>query len=230
MAGDVRPGVFYDTLRSMTLYAQGVSPRTRRFSNVLLADERDPDASLLVLAHDGYVDPNGSGGQLRLVLSDGEIHRSAALGQDYAVVTFQKASLNINVGGDLLHRYHFGAAREELAPEDLVERAQRARKDGDLGAARSFEVSLQRRTAAPLAVVAFALCGVPLAMRRRQRSRALGAMATLAMFVGYYLVSRGGELAAEGGRLPPMLGAHAANLLFAALGLILLRRAGRVEA
>jgi lipopolysaccharide export system permease protein len=230
MAGDVKPGVFYDALRSMTLYSQGVSPKTRRFNNVLLSDERDPEASLLVLAHEGVVDPHGSGGTLRLVLSDGEIHRASAQGDDYAVVTFQKASLDIGVGGDLLRNYRFGASREELTPEELRERADKAWQDKDYGAFRNFEVARHHRGAAPLAVVAFAACGVPLAIRRRQRSRALGAVATLGIYVGYYVCSRAAELAAEGGRLPPLLGAHLANVLFVALGVVLLHRAARVEA
>ncbi len=230
MAGDVKPGVFYDALRSMTLYTQGVSPRTRRFSNVLLSDERDPEASLLVLARSGEVDPHGSGGTLRLVLTDGEIHRASAVGEGYAVVTFQKGSLDIGVGGDLLRNYRFGAAREELTPQELRERADRALAAGDLGAARALQTAWHHRLAAPLAVVAFAAFGVPLALRRRQRSRALGAVATLGMYVGYYVCSRAAELAAEGGRIPPWAGAQLANVAFVALGLWLLRRAARVEA
>ncbi|MGC4113636.1 MAG: LptF/LptG family permease [Myxococcales bacterium] len=230
MAGDVKPGVFYDALRSMTLYSQGVSPKTRRFNNVLLADERDPEASLLVLAHEGVVDPHGSGGTLRLVLSDGEIHRSSAQGDDYAVVTFEKASLDIGVGGDLLRNYRFGASREELTPVELKERSARAAANADWGGFRMYETAWHHRVAAPLAVVAFAAFGVPLALRRRQRSRALGAVATLGMYVGYYVCSRGAELAAEGGRVPPFVGAHLANVLFVVLGLVLLRRAARVEA
>lgn len=228
MAGDVKPGVFYDTLNAITLYAQGVSPKTRRFSNVLLSDERDPEASMLVLARDGSVDPRGASGSLSLLFADGEIHRATAAGEDYALLTFEKASLAIGVTGDLLRRYSFGAAREELTPEQLDELAAKADRDGDERAARKFRVAKKTRVAAPLAVVAFAVCGVPLAMRRRQRSRALGALATLGMFVGYYVVARAGELQAELGRVPPTVGAFAANALFVAVGLVLLRRAARV--
>jgi lipopolysaccharide export system permease protein len=228
MAGDVKPGVFYDTLSAITLYSQGVSPRTRRFANVLLSDERDPEASLLVLAREGYVDPHGSGGTLRLVLTDGEIHRAAAAGQDYAVVTFQRASLNIGVSDDLLKRNQFTAAKEELSPHQLRLRAEQAQEHGDDVSARDLFLARARRTAAPLATVAFAMCGVPLAIRRRQRSRALGALATLAMFVGYYVVARAAEIAAVNGRVPPTLAAWLANLLFAAVGVVLLRRAARV--
>ncbi|MBI5543760.1 MAG: LptF/LptG family permease [Deltaproteobacteria bacterium] len=228
MAGDVKPGVFYDTLNAITLYSQGVSPKTRRFSNVLLADERDPDASLLVLARNGYVDPHGGGGTLRFVLGDGEIHRSAASAEDYAVLTFQHATLNIGVTDDLLRRNQFGRPREELTPGELGERAERAEREGQAAEARSLRVAEARRTAGPLATVAFALCGVPLAMRRRQGSRALGAVATLAAYVGYYVVARAAEVAAEQGRLPALLAAHLANLLFVAIGIALLRRAARV--
>ena len=229
MAGDVRPGVFYDTLSAITLYAQGVSPKTRHFSNMLLSDERDPEASILVLARDGYVDPHGGGGTLRLVLTDGEMHRSAASAHDYALITFQQSSLNIGVRNDLLRRNNFGLVREELTPDELTVEAERYDREGKEYEARSVRIWREKRFAAPLATVAFTLCGVPLALRGRRRSRAMGAVWTLAMYVGFYVVARAAEVSADAGRISPLLSAHVANLLFAGLGLVLLRRVGRAE-
>jgi lipopolysaccharide export LptBFGC system permease protein LptF len=120
--------------------------------------------------------------------------------------------------------------KEELDPSELAARAQEAERAGQQREARAFRVAKARRTAAPVATVAFALCGVPLAMRRRQRSRALGAVATLAVYVGYYVVARGAEIAGDGGHLPAVLGAWLPNLVFAGLGLALLLRSARVEA
>jgi len=229
MAGDVKPDVFYDTLNAMTLYTQGVAPVSRRFHNVLLSDERDPSASLLVLAKDGYIDPHGGGGTLRLVLGDGEIHRAAASADDYLVLTFDRATLNIGVSDDLLRRNAFGAAKEELTPWELRVRAEKAEREGQVDEARVLRAARAKRTAAPLATVAFALCGVPLAMKRRQRSRTLGALATLALYIGYYVVARAAELLAESGQLPPFFAAHLANAMFSLIGLALLWRAARVE-
>ena len=230
MAGDVKPGVFYNALNDMTLYAQGVAPQTRQFTNLLISDERDERAAMLVLAHGGLVDPHGGGSGLGMLLSDGEIHRSDATGGNYAVVTFQDATLNIGVDRDILRKNKFGSAtNEDLTPEELEEGAQLARARGDERDARRLEVARARRVASPFASLAFALCGVPLALGRKRGARTVGALAAMAGFVSYYVVARGGELLCDGGHLSPLLAAHLPNLLFAFMALWLMWRAARVE-
>jgi lipopolysaccharide export system permease protein len=229
MAGDVKPGVFYDALSDMTLYAQGVSSRTRRFENVLIADERDPDSSMLLLARRGWVDPQGSGSMLKLVLGDGEIHRATGSGSDYAVVSFESGTLDIQVDSDLLRKNRFGAAKEELTSSELAEAAREARARGDQHSARSFDIARFKRVAAPLSTVVFALCAVPLALGGRRRSRGLGALATLLAYVGYYVLVRTGDVLGEGGKLPALLAAHLPNLVFLGLSIVLVRRSTRAE-
>ncbi len=232
MAGDVKPGVFYDAIDNVTLYAQSVAPRTRRFENVLLADERDPEASLLVLARRGYIDPQGGGGSLAMVLDDGEIHRAGQGGDDYAVAGFERGSINFDVGGNVIvSRGQMRLPpREEMTPGDLYQAEQRALAEGSERTARSLRFTRVKRVAAPLATVAFALCGVPLALGRRRASRALGAMATLAIYVGYYVLARAAELRAESGVLDPTLAAFAPAAAFLGLAAVLVRRASRAEA
>jgi lipopolysaccharide export system permease protein len=226
MAGDVKPGVFYDALSDMTLYAQGVSPETRKFTNVLIADHRDDRAPMLLLARRGFVDPFGGGSGLRMLLSDGEIHRSSAEGEDYAVVGFEEATLNVAVDRDLLRGNKFGSAsNEEMTPDELSESARRAEAAGQPNEARSYEVARARRVASPLSALAFALCGVPLALGQRRGGRTLGAVATLLAFIGYYIVARGAELLAEGGALRPSVAAHLPNVAFALVAVLLMRRA-----
>ncbi|MBR2978461.1 MAG: LptF/LptG family permease [Myxococcaceae bacterium] len=133
MAGDVKPGVFYDALRGITLYAQEVDPHSRRFSNVLLVDERAKDDSTIWLARTGYVEPHGSDASLLLQLSEGEIHRAAehAAGEHAAstVADFERCTLNIQAK-ELLKKNRFGATRREaMLPGQLKELAQELRDE-----------------------------------------------------------------------------------------------------
>jgi len=240
MAGDVKPNTFYDTLNDITLYVQGVNPKTRKFQSVLLADERDlaaeagsnsRRASMLVLAREGTVDPAGGGANLRMILEHGEIHRSATEGDDeYALVFFDKATFTIAVEGDLLRKNKFGMSKEELTPAELLEVAREREEAGDLRAAAAYELAHAKRLAGPLATLALALCGVPLAMGRRRKSRGVGAIATLAIYIGYYVIARSVDVTVEKLLVPPLLAAHVPNLVFAALGLVLVRRSVRAEA
>ncbi len=78
--GDVRPGVFYEDLTNLTLYAQGVDKERGVWTHVLVHDDRDPRAPLLVLAHEGTVNPSGRGASLAVGLRSGEVHRAEHTG------------------------------------------------------------------------------------------------------------------------------------------------------
>lgn len=133
MAGDVKPGVFYDAIRGITLYAQEVDPHSRRFSNVLLVDERTPEDSTIWLARAGYVEPHGSDASLLLQLEEGEIHRAAERDAGEraasAVANFTRGTLNIQAK-ELLKKNRFGATRREaMLPGQLQELAQDLRDE-----------------------------------------------------------------------------------------------------
>jgi lipopolysaccharide export system permease protein len=137
--------------------------------------------------------------------------------------------MNMAVDRDLLRKNRFGMPKEELTPAELAEAARLAEAAGRPRDARAYWVAHDKRLAAPLAAVIFALCAVPLALGRRGGARALGTVASLVAYVGYYVLSRAGEVMAEGGQLPPLLAAHSANLVFLVIGLLLIHRAARVE-
>ncbi|MDR0966144.1 MAG: LptF/LptG family permease [Myxococcales bacterium] len=133
MVGDVKPGVFYDALRGITLYAQEVDPDSRRFTNVLLVDERSPKDSTLWLAQSGHVDPHGRGASLLLLLSDGELYRAserdAGERAASAIAAFERCTLNIQAK-DLLRKNRFGATRREaMVPSQLAAYAQHLRAE-----------------------------------------------------------------------------------------------------
>lgn len=133
MAGDVKPGIFYDAIRGITLFAQEVDSKSRRFTNVLLVDERENSESTLWLARGGYVDPHGSGSSLLLQLDDGEIHRATEGDSDQeassVMATFDQCTLNIQAR-ELLKKNRFGATRREaMLPSQLKAAAAKQRQE-----------------------------------------------------------------------------------------------------
>ncbi len=165
MAGDVKPGIFYDAIRGITLYAQDVDPHSRRFSNVLLVDERSPEDSTIWLARSGYVEPHGSDASLQLQLTDGEIHRAserdAGEHAASAVADFEKCTLNIQAK-ELLKKNRFGATRREaMLPGQLQALAQDLREEA---AALRAEVERKRGDSAPQQALSRADAGHPPAL------------------------------------------------------------------
>ena len=225
VVGDVKPGVFYEDLSNLTLYAEQVEQPDGRWTHVLLNDDRDPAAPLLMLAQRGRVNTQTSGQVLTLVLGDGEAHRSTQGSASYSVVSFQEAEIAVGVEGSLGRRNRFRSPKEELTPSELLQAADEAERTG--GDSRSFLIALHNRLGNALAPLSFALLGTPLAIGRRQGGRAWGYLLTLGGYVLFYLLMRLFEQLAQQGQLPVALAGQLTNLLFCAAGLEAMYRVNR---
>ncbi|HZX40611.1 MAG TPA: LptF/LptG family permease, partial [Myxococcaceae bacterium] len=213
--GDVRPGVFYEDLTDLTLYAQEVDRERGVWTHVLVHDDRDPRAPLLVLAHEGTVNPSGRGASLSVGLRAGEVHRAEQTGTDYAILTFRDGNLSVGVEDSILRKNHFRSPKEELTPRELLAAADEARGGGKSPA--PFLTAFHVRLAQGLTPLAFALFGVPLAMSSRA-ARTRGYLLALGVYVAYYIVERSFENLGTAGRLAPWLVGMAPNLVFGAFG------------
>ena len=91
-----------------------------------------------------------------------------------------------------------------------------------------FKLELARRTAIPLACVAFVLLGIPLAIFARPSGKSIGIAIALILVMLYYWMIQWGSGMVEKGHDVGLLIIFLPNLLMAALGLILLRRAIRL--
>ena len=218
--GDVKPGVFYEDLTNLTLYARGVDARRGVWTQVLVHDERDPRAPLLVLASEGKVSPEGEGTALTVGLRDGEVHRAERTGGDYAVLTFDRGELAVGVEDSLLRKNRLSSPIEELTPGELLAAARQAHARGQSPAV--FLTAFHVRLGEGFTPVAFALLGVPLAMRLR-RARGMAYLLTLSFYVLFYVVQHTFENWGSTGRLPPLLAGQGPNLIFGAAGLLALR-------
>lgn len=225
LQGDVKPGVFFDDLTGLTLYAEDVDPVTHAWHHVLVHDDRDRNAPLLVLADHGRLQ-DAPGSAVALELEDGQVHRSGgATSPDYAVLTFQKGRIEVGLDEAFFRKNTFRSATEELTLPQLREAAHRAEQEG--GEAPRLWTAFQRRLAMPLAPLAFALIAVPLATRLRKGARASGFALAAGSFALYYVVGRAGQQWGDAGKLVPWLAAQLPNLAFALAGLCLLALARR---
>jgi lipopolysaccharide export system permease protein len=121
-------------------------------------------------------------------------------------------------------------AKEERDPDgmgfaELRRWIERFRQSG--GEARPYLVDMHLKLAMPFVNVITVLIGASLSTRLRRGGTALGFGLSLIISFLYYSLIRAGQALGHGGTLPPVLAAWAANLIFGALGLILLLRAQR---
>jgi lipopolysaccharide export system permease protein len=215
VSADVRPGVFYEEIPGLTLYAEQVSAGS--WHHVLISDRSDPRAPLLALADGGRLEV-APGESMRLVLRGGEIHREDAGAGDYVIASFARASVAVGLGGALGERNRLNGSPFELRAEEIAAlAAERGARDPEEG--RRWRAFLHRRVAGPAGILAFALLAVPIGASRRG-GRAFGYAATLLSVIGYYAVMRLGEGLAQRGVLAPWLGPHLGNVVGAAAGIL----------
>jgi lipopolysaccharide export system permease protein len=222
--GDVKPGVFYDDLSELVLYAEKIDKKAGTWTHVLLHDERDRRSPLLVLAERGKVNPSGPGAALTLSLEDGAVHRIQRAGPEYTMLRFRRADVAIGVQESITRKNRFRSPEEELTPGELLEAAQQAR--AHRRPAEPFLTAFHLRLGELFTPLAFALVGGPLAMSRRQ-ARGRSYLLTLGAYVLYYVLTRTFENLGDHGRMAPWLAGELTNFIFAAAGAIALFRMAR---
>jgi lipopolysaccharide export system permease protein len=222
---DLKPGVFYDQVTDLTLFAETIDPATGEWRHVLVHDERDHQAPLLLLARSGGVVPASdvvavpdvSDGAMKLRLEDGEAHREGD--GDYSKVKFKSAILNIGVEGSLLRRNTFRSPDEELTLAELWAEIRRQRVAN--GWWQVPAVAFHRRLGLPLAALTFVWLGVPLAIGTSARgSRARGYLFGILAIAGYYILQHLGIGWGADGKLAPWLAGELANAVALGAGAV----------
>jgi lipopolysaccharide export system permease protein len=212
ISGDVKPGIFYEEIPGFTLYAQEVEGR--RWRHVLISDQTDREAPLLVMARAGRIETAPHGGSLQLRLEQGELHREELKASEYVTAMFARSQLTLG----LPTRFH--RTRDEHTPEELMLQIERFDDEGKVAEGRSWRAFFHRKLANSLSILAFALVAVPIAAARRG-GRAFGFTATLFTVAGYHSLMRVAEGMGQRGVIPPSLSPHLPNLACAVIGLAL---------
>ena len=197
------PGVFNDNLPRFMIYVadEETGPHPS-WKGLLIEDDVGDGAPLLALAESGRVE-DGGGETLALRLFRGELHRSEPKGE--TVARFAEGRFLVGVQDPVARKNKFANNESQLPAEVVRERIIEADRQGWTRDAARLRLELVRRWAVPLACLAFALLGVPLAASARG-SRGSAYLITLGAFVGFYALSRLGVAFAESGLNPWVAG------------------------
>ncbi len=220
---EVRPRVFDERFPRLVLYVQDVEAAGTRWRGLLLAEAGgETGASRLTLADEAIIVPGSERSRFQLSLRNGSTHEYSAREPDrYSVSTFGQSDVPVSV------------AQAAALPPERVPLGERPLAQlypqGPAYDAREAGVEFHRRFALPAACLVFALAGVPMGARPRRGGRAIGAILTVLLICGYYLLFIVGVGMARRGALSPLLGLWAANFITAAAALIALPRMEQIH-
>ncbi len=219
---EVQPRVFYEGFPKAVLYVQDVvsAQRVAVWKGVFLADLSNPTSPRITLARQGLLVSEGPS-SLRLHLTRGSTHETnPASVEDYQISTFEDTDIPIELPTADSDAPKGQAPIGTMATMALWRRAQTA---GGLDA-RWAGLEFYRRLALPTACLVLALVGIPLGLSAKKGGKSSGFVITIILVFTYYSVSLVGVSLAKEGKVPVILGAWLADLVFLAGGVVLLYR------
>jgi LPS export ABC transporter permease LptG/LPS export ABC transporter permease LptF len=220
---EVRPRVFYDRLFPNLMFLVMDTPTSSEYwQKVILADLANPDSPRVTFAEEGRLLIDRGNRTVSFYLKNAELHQVSQLEPD----DYQRqASAELWLP---LPTANF------FPPEDFnIPRGARELGLAQLQTAYSetglpvYLTEIHKKFSIPFACYVFGVLGVALGIRNRRDGRSWGFVASLSILFVYYVLIDVGESMANNGRLSPLLGMWAANLVLGGFAIILLVRAAR---
>ncbi len=211
-----RGNVHYQGEKERTYYAERYDLMLKTFTNMIIHEYQGSSLRRRTDAKKAYWD----GAQW--VLLNGAIRDFTAQGEK--ITTFKKIEVK-----DLPERPE-DFEKEDIDPEEMNFRQLRiyidklARSGGPVD---KYRVDLYFKFSFPFTNLIFAVIGAALASAKRKPSMATGFGLTLMISFTYYGVLRIGQALGHNGVIEPLFGAWIGNVIFVAVGGVLLYRANK---
>jgi LPS export ABC transporter permease LptG/LPS export ABC transporter permease LptF len=221
----IQERTFSASFGQFTVYVQEVSPSQVALKGLLVADERDPTVSRVIVAREGRLLTDEAQKRIVLRFLDGQIAEADvgdARRSRYTAFSIYDMSLPLE---SPFNPGRLDKPERDLGLRELLRQARSLQAEGQI--ATPYWVELHKRFALPVAVLVFTVVGFPLGIRMQGGGRAAALAVSLAIVVGYYLVFTFLEGLANRGRLPPAVALWLPNAVFGAAGAVLLLGAAR---
>lgn len=222
----IRPGVFEEGFSNLVLYIRDATPDKSIWKGVFLADVSKKDQPKITLAETGTLFNDIQQKKLQLHLSNGATHSVSIRTQGlYDLATFNETDIPVaalNGAADELQ-----TQPRKIIEMDSLELLNRWRLGPGTSPDTQKEhreqlVELSKRAALPFGVIIFSILAIPLGVISKKGGKSYGFVVSLGIFLVYFLLLSVGEGFAKSGRLSPVLGPWAGNLVFLVLGAYLL--------
>jgi LPS export ABC transporter permease LptF/LPS export ABC transporter permease LptG len=220
---EIQPRVFIEQFPNLLLYLEDVTGSRSRWRGVFIADTTQRDQVKVTLAESGVLVNEADNDRLVIHLTHGMTHEIDAQNPaQYSVVSFTDTDIPVP-----LDQGSASGSESQSPPLLFLQRLmERTRNPSERQAAL---VELHYRFALPVASLVLALVGISLGLSTRKGGKAVGLIMALLLFFIYYIIMAFGLSFAKQGRLPPVIGLWMANVIFAAVGVIMLAQLNSVH-
>ncbi len=215
--GELKPRVFYEGFDELTLYVREISPAG--WSDVFLADSREPDHLDVSIAEHGRVEIDRQRQTVDLVLYNGARHRSDAT-DPAAYELHEFGDIRISLGTESVFPQSTPQpGLNELTLPELRMEVEAMRARGESPHRPIMEI--HERFSVPIACLVFALVGVGLGITTRKDAKSSSFALGIGVIFVYYVSMYLPEAMAKGALVSPHLAKWLPNIVLGIAGLIL---------
>jgi lipopolysaccharide export system permease protein len=216
----IREKVFVDDFQGILLYAETIPAHGDFLEGVLISDSRIGREPSTIIARRAYLVSNPDTMVITLRLEDGSTHTVDSGLTHYRKMDFRFYDVRLDLVSTLAGDKNPGTkSSTEMSLSELT--AMLGKGGVKEEALRELAIELNKKLSIPFSCLVFALIGMPLGIRAHRSVRSRGFTIGLFLVLVYYLFRLSGEALVETGRLSPIIGTWAPNLIFAASGILL---------
>ena len=217
---EVKPRVFYQGFPGVVLYVRDVDVQGIEWSDVFLADSRDPATPQVYIAEKGRVVIDRERRLVDIVLTSGSYHRvDPEDPATYNVHGFEETILSVDP--DTV--FPAGGPPRGLAEMTILELQAEVAALRDQGLSPHNPImQIHQKFSLPVACLVFAIIGLALGVTSRKD----GKLASFALGIGvvfaYYILMYGSEAMAKAEIVSPHLAMWLPNIILGVVGVVLL--------
>ncbi len=184
---DVRPQVFFTNFPNLVLYTRDVVPGGGGWKDVLVADTRKPDTTMLYMAKRGRLILDRQKQTVDLVLQDGTQYSHRGVdGKQVDTFRFPKELIVTLNPKEVFARFEVMRGLAELTIPQLLEQA--AFKSGIRLPAHQEMEYIHQKVSFPAASLVFAIIGVALGLTVARDGKLAGFVVGIAVIFVYYIL------------------------------------------
>jgi len=222
----IKEKVFNDDFKGLVLYADKIPLHGDYMEGVFISDNRLVKDPTTIVAEKGYLVSNPASMTVTLRLRNGSTHSVDSNLKTYKRMDFSSYDINLDLSSPM-EKEGTGTDKKsrEMNIQELLERSKKL--DSSSALKRELVIEINKKFSIPLSCIVFAILGLPLSIGQVRSGKSRGFTVGLLVIMIYYVLQLGGEGLGETGRISPVIGTWAPNIILGITGIALFLMAVR---